>query len=276
MNEFAHPVGKVDETIKIVKSLRHRHVRHAKNCFWLEGVRNFIQACDAGYDFETIVISPVLLRSRLAEMLARKLRAKGIAQVRVLPEAFRSISTTDRASGIGAITKQRWLPLKHANPNNGICWLVIEQIRSPGNLGTILRTAEACGVGGVMFIGPESDPFDPTVLRGSMGGVFHVPLVRTTYASFFAWAQRHDVQLVGLAPEAKRLWTKLPASHNIALVLGEERGGLSPPLRAACQTMVCLPMTGRADSLNVSVATGIVLYELVRRQTSLVMDSQFS
>jgi TrmH family RNA methyltransferase len=221
--------------------------------------------------------------------------------VRVSPEQFRRISTAEHASGIGAIVRQHWTPLTQANPRAGLGWLVVERIRSPGNLGTILRTAEACGAGGAIFIraahlegdspilppvtrnGATSsprgkigtvpdhcdplgcDPFDPAVLRGSMGGLLHLKLVRATHEEVARWANRHDVQLVGLSPSAARLWTELPRGRPTALVIGEERSGLSPHQQSLCHTTVRLPMSGTADSLNVAIATGVVLYELVRR-----------
>jgi TrmH family RNA methyltransferase len=143
--------------------------------------------------------------------------------------------------------------------------LVVEQIRSPGNLGSILRTAQACGVGGVIFVGPYCDPFDPDVVRASMGGMFHLPLVRTTQTELSRWLKSHGVQCVGLSPDARALWSKFAARRPMALVVGEEREGLSLGLRSLCDTFVRLPMADGVDSINVSVATGVMLYELVRR-----------
>ncbi|HEY3231723.1 MAG TPA: TrmH family RNA methyltransferase, partial [Roseiflexaceae bacterium] len=157
-----------------MRALAHPQVRKAQGCFWIEGIRNFVQACDAKLTFDIAIHSRVLLKSDLAEMLVRRLAARGVARVRVSPEQFRSISTTSRASGIGAIVRQHWLPLERARPGQGLCWIVIEEIRSPGNLGTILRTAEACGAAGIIFVGPSCDPFDPAVVRASMGGIFHL------------------------------------------------------------------------------------------------------
>lgn len=98
-----------------------------------------------------------------------------------------------------------------------------------------------------------------------MGGVFHLSLMRATLEELSLWVQRNDVRVVGLAPEAQMLWTQLAVSKPVALAIGEERSGLSDHMRSLCDTMVRLPMVGRADSLNVGVATGVMLYELVRR-----------
>ena len=266
MHENPLSAAAIQQVLARVRSLAQFQSRRSQERFWIEGVRNFVQACDAKLDFDTVVYCPVLLKSRVAEMLIRRLGAAGVPRVRVTPEQFRAVSMLERASGVGAIALQRWTPLERADPRCGLCWLVIEQIRSPGNLGSILRTAEACSVGGVIFVGPYCDPFDPAVARASMGGISFLPLVRASVDELAAWIERHSVELVGLSPDAKRLWTDVPLAPSIAIVLGEERQGLSQRLRKLCGTRVRLPMTGRADSLNVSVAAGVMLYELVRRQ----------
>jgi RNA methyltransferase, TrmH family len=258
----------VESLLQRVRALRARAQRDRSGCFWVEGVRGFVQACDAGLAVEAVVESPVLLKSDLAQMLARRLAARGTARCRVSPEQFRSISGTPRASGIGAIVRQRWTPLEQTGGIAGLCWIVIEHIRSPGNLGTILRTAEAAGAAGVLLVGPHCDPFDPAVVRASMGGLVSLPLVRTTPDALSRWATTRGVHLVGLAPDGDRLWTDLPPEGEIALVIGEERSGLSEQLRALCKTTARLPMPGRADSLNVGVAAGVMLYELIRREAS--------
>jgi RNA methyltransferase, TrmH family len=189
----------------------------------------------------------------------------------VTPEQFRSISITAHASGIGAIVKQHWTPLQKAEADRGLGWLIVEQIRSPGNLGTILRTAEACGLGGIAFLGQYCDPFDPTVVRASMGGIFHLQLVRCGHGQFQAWAEKNRIHIVGISPDGQSLWNTLPTVRPIALVLGDERRGLSDFTRKLCRSLVRIPMVGRADSLNVAVAAGVSMYELVRRKEAIII-----
>jgi TrmH family RNA methyltransferase len=200
-------------------------------------------------------------------MMVRRLAARGVRRVAVTPEQFRSVCTAERASGIGAIVHQRWTPLGAAAGRRGPCLLVIDDLRSPGNVGTILRTAEATGVGGVVFLSPRADPYDPAAVRASMGGIFHLSMIRSEHARVRRWADAHGVRLVGLSPDAARLWTDLPSDpRHTALLIGEERQGISAAGRTICHEQVRLPMTGRADSLNVGVATGVMLYELVRQE----------
>jgi TrmH family RNA methyltransferase len=257
------------DSLAHVRALQTRRpVRDSTRRFWIEGLRQFIHAADAVLTFDTIFHSRVLLKgSDVRRRIDRLVESAGVRRVAVSPEQFRSVSITERASGVGAIVRQHFSGLHRLDPREGLCWLVIESIRSPGNLGTILRTAEASGVAGVIFVGHRADPFDPRVVRASMGGIFHLKLARTTLPQLRAWAGENGVRLVGLAPRASRLWTELPFDDRPAgLFIGEERAGLSPCAAALCETAVRLPMSGKADSLNVAVATGVMLYELVRRR----------
>lgn len=265
MHDWQSKRTTVEEILKRVRGLSRRDRREVEGCFWIEGIRHFVQAFDSQSSFDTVVYSPVLSKNRLVEILIRRLGQRSVPRVRVTPEQFRSISTTPRASGIGAVLKQRWISGSQAQPRQGLCWLVVEQIRSPGNLGTIIRTAEAIGGSGLIFVGPQPDPFDPAVVRAAMGGLFHLPLLRMSHCQFGAWLDRHSVIAVGMAPNAERLWTDLPNDSPLAICLGDERKGLSDELRSRCHMLVRLPMTGKADSLNVGVAAGVMMYELVRR-----------
>jgi RNA methyltransferase, TrmH family len=272
MHEPTRPQASIHQHLfPRIRRLARREVRQSEGCFWIEGVRNFVQAYDAGWRFETVVFCEVLNRLSMIEMIVRRLNKSGPRPVKVSPEQFRSISTTERASGIGAIVRQPWLKLDEAACSEiGLGWLVVERIRAPGNLGTILRTAEACGIGAVIFLGDQADPFDPIVVRAAMGGICRLRLVRTSHARFDAVRRKLSMQVVGLSPAAPQLWTDLPAelpgSRPTAIVLGDERKGMSAALRELCDINVRLPMTGGADSLNVSVAAGIMMYELVRRR----------
>jgi RNA methyltransferase, TrmH family len=265
--KLAHSLRSLSLLLQHVRSLAHRSVRDQTETFFIEGIRPFVQAHDAGHAFEHILISPILLKSDLADMLARRHRVNRVPTTRLTPEQYRSISTSPHASGIAAIVRQRWSRLAQVDPSRGLAWLVIEHLRSPGNLGTILRTAEATGVGGIILLSQTLDPFDPSVVRASMGGMLHLPLVRATHQELARWASANDVALVGLSPDASLLWTDLPPLPRIALLVGTERKGLSHEARALAPLGVRLPMTGKADSLNVAAATAVMLYELVRRRS---------
>lgn len=232
----------------------------------MDGARPFIAAYDAGWKFESIVLSEKLLKVPLAEMIARRLAASGVPIERVSPEDFRSVCQSARASGIGAIVSQRWSTLDQAKQHPGQGWLVIESIQAPGNLGTILRTAAAAGLRGCLFLSTTVDPFATDVLRATMGALFSLAFVRCSVAELDAWSRRESITLVGLTPEAKRLWTEMPTNSEIAIVVGNERTGLTDQMREILHTSVGIPMANKIDSINVAVAAGLAMFELVRQR----------
>src|SRR5437764_11205149 len=208
---------RIHKTLTRVRSLAYRRSRDSTGHFAIEGVRQFIQAWDAQFEFDTLIHSRVLLQQGLAQKLVRKLAARGVRHVSVTPEQFRSISRAPRASGIAAIVKQRWLHLHEVNPHPAMGWLIIEQLNSAGNLGTILRTAEATGIAGGIFVGTSCDPYDPAVVRASMGGIFHLKLVRTSIESLGRWLSDHHIQGLALSPGAHTFWTDLPRDVPLAI-----------------------------------------------------------
>lgn len=257
------PVSLLAETIR---ALQNRRIRDERGQFWIEGIRNFVRACDARWPFARIAYSRILLKSDLAEKLARRLHSAGVARDSLTPEQFRGVSRVPRPSGIGAIVRQRWCELDGLPCDVGRCFLAIEHVRDAGNLGTILRTAEAAGVTAVIFVGPACDPFDPVAVRASMGGIFGVSLVRASFECLEDWTARRGVSVIGLSPRGGQSWADLPDDRPVVLALGEERSGLSARMTQLCRASVRLPIAGRADSLNVAVAAGIAMYEFVRRR----------
>jgi TrmH family RNA methyltransferase len=296
MHQPHNPPATLSDTLARIHPLQHhRLTRESTKTFWIEGIRQFMQAADAGFTFEAIIHSRLLLKSSMVRHAIARLTATGVSHLRVTPEQFRKISVTERASGIGAIVKQRWTPLHRADATRGLCWLVLESVRSAGNLGTVFRTAEATGVAGVIFLDHTADPYNLPVVRASMGGIFHLQLIRATHGHFRRWASFHRVRVLALTPRGQELWTTTkpptaspppPAvikgavikgamtgtimtarlSAPLAVMIGEERQGLSDRALAMADERIRLPMSGRADSLNLGVAAGVMMYELVRRR----------
>jgi RNA methyltransferase, TrmH family len=250
-----------------ISGLIHKRHRDLSGLHFVEGYRTVIQALEAGVSFETIIFSEVLCAHATAQKRVRLAKRAGVAVTRVSPEEFRRISRTPRASGLGAVLRQHWTPLERIDPRQGLCWLAVGLVRSPGNLGTILRTAEAVGAGGVLFLGESTDAFDPAVIRATLGGIFRLRLVRTSAGAFQEWARRHGCRVLALSPSATSLYTEAPLKAPLVIFLGEERQGLTPEERSLCTHAARIPILGRADSLNVGVAAGVMLYEVLRRRS---------
>jgi TrmH family RNA methyltransferase len=254
----------LDEIRRLQADRTHREARRA---FFVEGVRNVVHAIENGFHIETLVYSEKLLIIPIARRLVRVRCRSGTPTLRVSPEEFRQVSTTPRASGVGAIVAQRWSPLHGASPKAGLCWVVLEAVRSEGNLGSLIRTSEAIGGAGFILLGPRIDPFDPAVVRASMGALFRQTLIRTHDRSFRNWVRRHRCRVIGASPDGSADLHRFDYPRPTILVLGEERQGLTPLQRDLCSDFVRIPMVGAADSLNLAVAGSLLLYEVYRARS---------
>lgn len=144
-------------------------------------------------------------------------------------------------------------------------FVVIEGVEKPGNLGAILRTADAAGVDGLIVCAGATDLHNPNVIRASLGTLFTVPIAEATTNDAIAWLHANKIQIIAAAPDATERYTKVDLTHPVAIVMGSEAHGLGTAWRAAADRLVSIPMHGRADSLNLATATALLLYE-VRRQ----------
>jgi RNA methyltransferase, TrmH family len=245
-----------------VKQLQsNRSYRDAHKAFFIEGIRQFLRALEAGFVFECVLFSDTLCKSAAARAGVRSLEQLGIPIVRVTPEAFRECSSTERASGVAAIVQQRWHELETTRAG---VWVVLERINSAGNLGTLMRSAAAFGANGFVCLGGSIEAFDPRVVRASMGAIFGLSLVRMHPNAFKRLARDHAV--IGASPDGNLTAQQLEPARTTFLLLGEEREGLTPWQRELCSSLVSIPMRGDTDSLNVGVAGSILLYEFSKFQ----------
>jgi TrmH family RNA methyltransferase len=254
----------LDEIRRLQADRAHRDARRT---FFVEGVRNVVHAIESGFPIETLVYIEKLLIVPIARRLVRDRCWSGTPTLHVSPEAFRQVSTTLRASGVGAIVAQRWSPLHGTSPRAGLCWVVLEAVRSEGNLGSLIRTSEAIGGAGFILVGPQIDPFAPAVVRASMGALFRQTLIRTNDRSFRNWVRRHRCRVIGASPDGSADLHRFDYPRPTILVLGEERRGLTPLQRDLCSDLVRIPMVGAADSLNLAVAGSLLLYEVYRARS---------
>jgi TrmH family RNA methyltransferase len=144
---------------------------------------------------------------------------------------------------------------------------VLEAVRSERNLGSLIRTSEAIGGDGFILVGPRIDPFDPAVVRASMGALFRQTLIRTNECSLRNWVRRHRCRVIGASPDGSAELHRFDYPRPTILVLGEERRGLTPLQRDLCSDLVRIPMVGAVDSLNLAVAGSLLLYEVYRARS---------
>jgi TrmH family RNA methyltransferase len=213
-----------------------------------------------------VIIAPELLKSQWGQTLIHDQSARGVPVVSVSAEAFESVSQKDGPQGIAAIIAQRWECLDRVKLRAGECWVALAALQDPGNLGTILRSCDATGCRGIILLDHSADPYDPTALRASMGAIFSQRLVRTSFHTFTRWKDLHHHALIGTSDAADLHYREAAYPSPAILLMGSERHGLSPEQQAVCDAIVRIPMCGICDSLNIAIATAVVLYEILDRR----------
>jgi RNA methyltransferase, TrmH family len=246
--------------VKRMRLLAERKHRRREGAFVVEGIQPVWQAVEAGADVELLVVAPGL-RGAAAEMVAAQ-EAAGVRVARLTSDLFARVSARDGPSGLAAIVRARVAGLATLAVTPGSVYLALHEIGNPGNLGTIIRTANAAGAAGVVLVGSATDPYDPASVKASMGALFTVPLAHAADAAeFLAWAGDAGVAVVTTSAKAPVSFWAADYPRPLALLLGAEGTGLPPDVLAAGHLAVHIPMTGTAESLNLAVAAGLLLYE---------------
>lgn len=248
-------------TIKRIRALLNRRARDCVGLFLAEGIRIVSEAVQVNAPIHELVVAPDLLTSQYARELVRQQAAAGMTCTTVTADVFKSLSLKEGPQGLAAVVRQRWTRLADIRPGRELCWIALNGVQDPGNLGTILRIGDAVGAAGVILLGSTTDPYDPAAVRASMGAIFSQRLARATFAEFTAWAREHRSCVVGTSDAAPVDYRACAYSAPLALLMGSEQHGLTAEQLAACQVVVRIPMVGRSDSLNLAVATGIMAYE---------------
>ncbi len=239
-----------------IRALSNREERERTDCFFVEGQRFVISALTTRAHVECLVLPR---KRRLSPTLDKLLDRYRGPIVETTPSEFASISSAREPSGLGAVVRRTFgsLPMRSKRGP----WLCFEEVRSRGNLGSTIRTAAAFDAGGVLFLGDRVDPFDPAVVRASMGAIFLLPIVRTTPHDLDRWRRRTGAFVLGTSARATRDLRKVRLRSPSVIMIGCERGGMSPEQCALSDEVARIPITGRVDSLNLSVATGVILYQ---------------
>lgn len=259
--------------VRQVRALTHKRARDQTGLFLVEGIRLVAQALAVGAPVQELIIAPELLTSEFARELVVRSQATGIPCLDVSPDAFMSLSVREHAQGLAAVVRQRWSSLAEILPAQDARWVALWEPQDPGNLGTILRTSDAVGAAGVILLGASTDPHDPTAVRASMGAIFSQRLVRATFAEFMRWASERGCAVVGAAGVGAIDYRAYRYAAPFALLMGSEQHGLTSEQQAACTAVVRIPMVGESDSLNLAVATSVILYEAFHQLGQLKEDA---
>lgn len=256
--------------IKHVVKLRDKKERDITQTFLIEGYRELLRAIDAGVEIETLLICPEFFLGENENSLIKNIQTKKAQVCECLPFVFEKISYRDRPDGLIAIAKTFNTRLDHfifSKPNPFI--VIAVSIEKPGNLGTILRSADAVGVDLVIVVDKVTDIFNPNVVRASVGTLFTRPVVEATSQEVFDWLKKNQIQIVSTSPAAKTSYTKVDYKPSTAILVGSEQYGLPEFWLEKADQKVSIPMVGVADSLNAATSTTLVLYEVFRQRHDL-------
>ncbi len=256
-----------NQLVKRMRRLGQRKHRRAEDACVVEGIQPVRQAHEAGWRIDTLVVAPELLRAESAQAFVADAEESGTPVARLTGELFTRLSGRDGPTGLAAIVETSVRP---EVPTAGATqtWVAVERLGNPGNLGTILRTADATGAAGVILVGPTADPWDPATIKASMGAVFAVPIVTLDdLTALRDWAEGRDAQLVTTAARAEHSLWQVTFADRVVLLLGSEQEGLDNRTLGGGDLSVSIPMTGTAESLNLAQAATVLLYEVWRQRS---------
>ncbi|MEJ0097037.1 MAG: RNA methyltransferase [Bauldia sp.] len=255
--------------VKEIRGLSLPKNRKASGLFVAEGLKLVADAVEAGWTVRTLVHATNVGGQPLVARLAATTHARGGTVLAVSEAVLAKISRRDNPQTVIGVFEQRLTPASSIRPKADDVWIALEAVRDPGNLGTIVRTADAVGAAGVILVGETVDPFSVEAVRATMGSVFAVPLARATRDEFRRIAGGWRGTVVGTHLAATTDYRKADYRTPVLLVMGGEQAGLTPEAAEAARTLVKIPMAGKADSLNLAVATAVMLFEIRRGSLKL-------
>jgi TrmH family RNA methyltransferase len=272
-----HRVGQVKEItslanpiIKDIKALTQKKSREETGTFMAEGMKLVIDALELGWTIRTLVYAKTAKSKPLVEQIAAKTVASGGLVLEVNEKVLVSITRRDNPQTVVGIFDQRWKPLKDIRPKDGETWVALDRVRDPGNLGTIIRTCDAAGASGVILVGDATDPFSLETVRATMGSIFAVPVAKATQEEFLSWRKSAGVSVVATHLAGAVDYRTIDYQRKpVVLLMGNEQSGLPDPLADQADALARIPQAGRADSLNLAVATAVMLFEARRHVLTL-------
>jgi len=256
--------------IKDIKALSQKKNREESGTFMAEGLKLVIDALETGWKIETLMYAINAKDKPLVEKVAAKTVALGGLVLEVSEKVLASVTRRENPQMVVGIFHSRWKNLKDIRPQAGETYLALDRVRDPGNLGTIIRTADAAGASGVIMVGETTDPFSLETVRATMGSVFAVPVTHASVDEFLAWKKNAGVSVVAThlagAVDYRTIdYKKKP----VVLLMGNEQSGLPEALASQADALARIPQQGRADSLNLAVATAVMLFEARRHLLTL-------
>ncbi len=247
----------------VIKGLRRiGKARAGRRAFIVEGPHLIVSALDASAEVKQVFFA----EGFKGRGLLRRLSALPVEMYEIPVSLIRRLSGTETPQGVFAVVSLKQARLDELGPDERDLIAVSDGVSDPGNMGTLIRAADAAGADAVLALPGSCDPFMPKALRASAGSVFNIPVVHTDSGEFLEWAKKNRIRLVFTAGDAEKSIYEADLSGPLAFIFGNESRGVSPALRDASSMGLRVPIFGKAESLNVAVTAALCLYEARRRQ----------
>lgn len=258
--------GFSNETVKRVRSLRDKKHRRREGLFLAEGLRILTEARATGALPEILFFSHDGAGHPLAQGLISATEHAGGDVIETTPDILSKLSGKDNPQTLVGVYRDRLTPLEQVDRARAGTWIVAQALRDPGNLGTILRTSDAVGGGGLILVDDCVDPFSVEAVRASMGALFTQTIAAARWDAFVAWLRQGPAQLVGTSLRTDTDYQTPRYQAPTFILVGNEAQGLPVAYEQECDLLVKMPMRGKADSLNAAIATAVMAYEVLNQR----------
>jgi TrmH family RNA methyltransferase len=251
-----------NSTVKLLRSLRDKKARRAEGLFLAEGLRILTEARDSGRLPEIVAFSAEGAKHPLAAEIIAATEAAGGDAVETTPDILSKMSGKDNPQMLLGAYRQPETSLEGIDRGKAPLWIVAQALRDPGNIGTILRTGDAVGAGGLILVDDSADPYSVEAVRASMGAIFTQAVASVRWPEFVSWLRSNEGQLVGTSLKATQDYLEAEYRRPCFLLIGNEQQGLPADYESECDLLVKIPMAGRADSLNAAMAAAVTAFAI--------------
>ena len=265
--EFFKITSLKNDKVKQAVKLRGRRARETRKLTLLEGYRELTRSFEYGMTLVECFFCPEMFLGVNESALLQKLAAGGVKVYEVTKPILEKLAYRERPEGLIATAKIKNHSLEKLAFREQGCYLLAEAIEKPGNLGSILRSADAAGVDALILCDKGTDIYNPNVIRASTGALFTVPLAVCSSEEALQWLRQHRVKILAATPHTSDIYTDVDLTQSVAIAVGTEQTGLSDFWMNSADLQVKIPMLGKIDSLNVATATTILLYEAARQRS---------
>jgi RNA methyltransferase, TrmH family len=259
-----HISSPANDTVKLLKSLDRKKARNESGLFLAEGARLAEEALNHGWVPAYVLAGLAALERPHTTALLERMSKAGARTLTASEKVLAAVSRKDNPQTVIAAFRQRLSNLADFTISGERRWIALYEVRDPGNLGTVIRTADAAGCDGVILLGQTCDPFSVEAVRATMGSLFAMPIAATSFTDFNEWRRRAGARMVAASMRGTRAHIEADYGARSVVLMGNEQAGLPEAVESECDELVRIPMMGAADSLNLASAASVMIYEVWR------------